>query len=263
MTEPMSLILLVVAGIAAGLASTLAGLASVVSYPALLAFGLPPVAANVTNTTAMTGVIAGSALGARQELRDHWPLLTRLALAAGLGGAAGAGLLLVTPSDTFTAIVPFFVALGSVLLLCRDVLRRRLERRAVGAVEPDPPTGARVRMGTPSAATASSAEPLIGGEAEPEQRDGARSMPSTPVSAAAWRSRNQGTARRGSSRRSAAAPRRVTTSRSTDGTEVEHESAVRRRWWTPSPDEWPGLRAPSQRDLVVRTCVDAKARAFR
>jgi uncharacterized membrane protein YfcA len=54
--------LAVLAGVASGRASSLAGLASVVSYPALLALGLPPIAANVSNTTAMTGVLLGSAV---------------------------------------------------------------------------------------------------------------------------------------------------------------------------------------------------------
>jgi len=130
MTDLAPLSLLVLAGVVAGLASTLTGLASVVSYPALLAFGLPPVAANVTNTTAMTGVIAGSAAGARQELRHYWPLLAKLAVICGLGGASGAGLLLLTPSETFTVIVPFLVAAGSLLLLAQDTIRRHLDRRA-------------------------------------------------------------------------------------------------------------------------------------
>ena len=56
------------AGTLAGVASTVAALASVVSYPVLLALGLPPVSANVTNTVALAFTGAGAAAGSRQEL---------------------------------------------------------------------------------------------------------------------------------------------------------------------------------------------------
>lgn len=127
-------LLLVVAGFAGGVIGTVAGLASLVSYPALLAFGLPPLAANVTNTTAMTGVLAGSLVGARPELRGQAALLARLGVAAGAGGAVGAALLLLTPASVFGHVVPVLVAAGSVLLLARDRIRAALDRRRPGAV---------------------------------------------------------------------------------------------------------------------------------
>jgi uncharacterized protein len=71
-----------------------------VSYPALLAVGLPPVIANVTNTVAMLGPTVGSAAGSRPELAGQGRALLRLCLLTGVGGAAGGALLLVTPSDT-------------------------------------------------------------------------------------------------------------------------------------------------------------------
>lgn len=116
-------VLLLVAGVAAGIVGTVAGLASLVSYPALLAFGLPPLAANVTNTTAMTSVMAGAAAGARPELRGLSRRLLPLSLCAAAGGAAGAVLLLWLPASTFTAVVPWLVAAGSLLLLLRDRVR--------------------------------------------------------------------------------------------------------------------------------------------
>lgn len=122
-------LLLLLAGFAGGVIGTVAGLASLVSYPALLAFGLPPLAANVTNTTAMTGVLAGSLVGARPELRGQRALLVRLGLATGVGGGVGAALLLLTPASVFGHVVPVLVAAGSVLLLARDRIRDRLDRR--------------------------------------------------------------------------------------------------------------------------------------
>lgn len=111
-------LLLLLAGVAAGIIGTVAGLASLVSYPALLAFGLPPLAANVTNTTAMTSVMVGAAAGARAELRGLRRRLLLLSVCCATGGALGAGLLLWLPASTFAAVVPWLVATGSVLRSC-------------------------------------------------------------------------------------------------------------------------------------------------
>jgi uncharacterized protein len=125
-TWPTAL-LLVAAGFAAGLSGTIAGLASLFSYPALLAAGLPPLAANVTNTVALTATSVGAAAGSRTELAGQGPTLRRLAPVVLLGGAAGAGLLLLTPG-AFTAIVPVLIAGASVTLLLQPQLRRAAER---------------------------------------------------------------------------------------------------------------------------------------
>src|SRR5689334_135235 len=91
--------LLFLAGVGGGLVGTVAGLASLVSYPALLAAGLGPVAANVTNSVALLGTSAGGVLGGRPELAGQRERLRRLLLPAVLGGTAGGALLLLTPSD--------------------------------------------------------------------------------------------------------------------------------------------------------------------
>ncbi|MGY0059811.1 sulfite exporter TauE/SafE family protein [Streptomyces sp. LZ34] len=124
--------LLVSAGVASGLAGSIAGLASLFSYPALLAAGLPPVAANVTNTVALFSNTVGTAAGSRTELRGQRARLLRLGVLAALGGAVGAALLLGTPSSAFEAVVPWLIALGSVLILVRDPLRRLVTSRARG-----------------------------------------------------------------------------------------------------------------------------------
>ncbi|GAA4936269.1 hypothetical protein EV188_114159 [Actinomycetospora succinea] len=110
-------VLLVVAGFAAGLSGSMAGLASLFSYPALLAVGLSPVAANQTNTIALAVASVGSVLGSRPELRGQAPRVLRLLPLTLVGGAIGAGLVLVTPSDAFALIVPFLVAGASLVLL--------------------------------------------------------------------------------------------------------------------------------------------------
>jgi uncharacterized membrane protein YfcA len=125
---PDSVLLLAAAGVASGLAGSIAGLASLFSYPALLAAGLPPVAANVTNTVALFANTAGTAAGSREELRGQRGRLVRLSILAAAGGGVGAALLLGTPASAFSRVVPWLIALGSVLILVREPLRRLAEK---------------------------------------------------------------------------------------------------------------------------------------
>lgn len=129
MSGPATALLLVLAGVGAGLTGSVAGLSSLVSYPALLLAGLSPLTANVTNTVALVSSSAGAALGSRQELAGQWPRLRTLMVQCGVGGAVGAALLLTTDESTFTTIVPWLVAFGAILLLLRDRIRRWSQRR--------------------------------------------------------------------------------------------------------------------------------------
>jgi uncharacterized protein len=112
------------AGVLAGVVSVVAGLASLVSYPALLAIGLSPLAANVTNTTALVFVGFGSAAGSRPELVGQRSRLWRLGLLTAAGGGIGAALLLLTPASAFEAVVPLLIAGASVVLLVGPRLQR-------------------------------------------------------------------------------------------------------------------------------------------
>ena len=110
-------VLLVLAGVAAGLSGSMAGLASLFSYPALLAVGLPPTVANQANTIALASSSVGAIVSSRPELRAQRTRVLRLLPLTVLGGVIGGGLVLVTPSDTFALIVPFLVAGASLVLL--------------------------------------------------------------------------------------------------------------------------------------------------
>lgn len=121
---------LVLAGVGAGLTGSVAGLASLVSFPALLAVGLPPVTANVTNTVALFGVTGGTIAGSQRELRGQGRRVLRLVVVSVLGGGVGAALLLLTPAEAFEAVVPWLIAFGSVLLLARDRVRTWAAARA-------------------------------------------------------------------------------------------------------------------------------------
>jgi uncharacterized protein len=116
--------LLLVAGVLAGLAGTVAGLASLVSYPALLAVGLPPLAANVTNTVALVSTGIGAAASSRPELLGQGRRLLVLGSLAAAGGACGAALLLTTPAGAFELVVPWLVGGASLVLLAQPRLAR-------------------------------------------------------------------------------------------------------------------------------------------
>jgi uncharacterized membrane protein YfcA len=125
--------LLVLAGAAAGLIGSVAGLASLISYPALLATGIPPLTANVTNTVALAFSSIGSVSASRPELAGQRGRLRRLCVAGLLGGVTGAVLLLLTPSSAFEKLVPFLIAGASAAIL---VQRSPRELAAEGAAHP-------------------------------------------------------------------------------------------------------------------------------
>ncbi|MBE3073345.1 MAG: sulfite exporter TauE/SafE family protein [Actinobacteria bacterium] len=106
---------LLAAGMAAGTINTVVGSGTLITFPTLLFFGLPPVVANVSNTV---GLVAGGLTGIhgyRSELAGQGPTLRRLVPVSFLGAAVGAVLLLRLPESAFDAIVP--VLIGAALLL--------------------------------------------------------------------------------------------------------------------------------------------------
>lgn len=121
---------LVGAGAVAGLVGSAGGITSMVSYPALLAVGLPPLTAGVANNVALVGCWPGSGLASRPELAGRGGWLRRMLPLSLVGGVAGAALLLVTPAGAFERIVPFLVALGSLALLAEPRMRAWRARRA-------------------------------------------------------------------------------------------------------------------------------------
>ncbi|MBX7430603.1 sulfite exporter TauE/SafE family protein [Mycobacterium sp. Y57] len=109
--------LLFAAGVLGGLTGSIAGLASVATYPALLVVGLPPVTANVTNTVALVFNGIGSVWGSRPELAGQGAWLRRILPFAVLGGILGAVLLLSTPAEGFEKIVPLLLGFASLAIL--------------------------------------------------------------------------------------------------------------------------------------------------
>jgi uncharacterized protein len=126
------------AGLAAGGINAVVGSGTLVSFPVLLAVGLPPVPATISNSL---GLIAGNlsgAVGYRRELRGQRRLLLRLLPASVLGALTGAFLLLHLPASSFEAIVPLLIGIAVVLVAVQPALQRRL---ATPASTPDRPVG--------------------------------------------------------------------------------------------------------------------------
>ena len=123
---------LVAAGLVAGTTSAMAGGASIITFPVLLAMGVPPLAANVTNTVGLAPIVIGTALGSMPELPGQRARLRALAAPAVMGAVAGAVVLLSTPSDVFGAVVPGLIATACLLLLAQPWLVRRTLRGGHG-----------------------------------------------------------------------------------------------------------------------------------
>jgi uncharacterized membrane protein YfcA len=120
------------AGFAAGGINAVVGSGTLVTFPVLLAVGLPPVTATVTNSLGLvSGNLAGS-IGYRRELRGQRGLLLRLLPASVLGALTGAFLLLHLPASAFEAVVPALIALAVVLVATQPLLQRALARRRDG-----------------------------------------------------------------------------------------------------------------------------------
>jgi uncharacterized membrane protein YfcA len=122
--------LLAAAGVTTGAINAVAGGGSLVSFPALLATGLSPLAANVTNLVAtLPGYLSASA-SSRPELAGQRSRVQSLAAAAALGAAAGTTLLLVGPEDTFAALAPWLVLAACALLALQPLVKRWVARSA-------------------------------------------------------------------------------------------------------------------------------------
>ena len=124
------------AGVGAGVLSSTVGVASLLSFPVLLATGLPPVVANVSNTLGLIPAGLSGSFGYRAELRAH-PRVTWTVLAScAVGAIAGAGLLLAAEPGVFEAVVPWLILFACLLVGVQPQLSRWLARRHDGASPP-------------------------------------------------------------------------------------------------------------------------------
>ena len=121
--------LLALGGFGAGAMNAIAGGGTFLSFPALLAIGLPPVTANASNSVALWPASLASAWAYRRELARYRQHLPRLTLAAFVGGALGGGLLLVTSNALFARLVPWLLLTATLLFALAPRINRWLEAR--------------------------------------------------------------------------------------------------------------------------------------
>lgn len=129
-------VLVAAAGWAAGVINTIAGAGSLLTFPALLAAGLPPLAANVSNCI---GVVPGSVSGAyglRAELRGQTATLRRWGGSAAAGSTVGAVVLLNLPSSSFDRVVPVLVGAAGLLVLAQPLVARAARQDTTAAATP-------------------------------------------------------------------------------------------------------------------------------
>jgi hypothetical protein len=119
------------AGLAAGTINTVVGSGTLITFPTLLAFGYPPVLANVSNNVGLVPGVASGVHGYRAELAGQRRRIIRLGSASASGGLVGAILLLVLPADAFEAIVPALIGVAVVMVLIQPRLARWMARRQV------------------------------------------------------------------------------------------------------------------------------------
>jgi len=117
------------AGLAAGTINTVVGSGTLITFPTLLAFGYPPVLANVSNNVGLVPGVASGVHGYRTELTGQRRRIIRLGSASVCGGLVGAILLLVLPAGAFKAIVPALIGVAVVMVIIQPRLARWMARR--------------------------------------------------------------------------------------------------------------------------------------
>lgn len=113
----LELLAVAAAGAAAGVANSVAGGGALITFPTMVALGLPPLSANVTNTVGIVSASVGGALGYTDLLREQGQRFLRLLAPLLLGAIAGSAALLLTSNEAFEAIVPVLIAASCLLLL--------------------------------------------------------------------------------------------------------------------------------------------------
>ncbi len=127
---PLEMAAVLLAGVAAGTINTVVGSGTLITFPTLIAFGVPPVTANVSNTIGLVPGSVSGAIGYRRELAGQRTRVLRLGAGSFIGGLIGAVLLLVLPAKVFDAIVPVLIGLGIVLVIAQPAISRRVAARA-------------------------------------------------------------------------------------------------------------------------------------
>ncbi len=135
--EALEYVLLVAAAFAAGAINAVAGGGSLVSFPALVAVGYTPKVANITNTVALWPGYIGGSIGYAQQLRGQERRMLLLTAPSIVGAILGSALLLLTPAESFEAIVPFLILFAAGLMAAQPRITAWVARRRDGKAAGD------------------------------------------------------------------------------------------------------------------------------
>jgi uncharacterized protein len=124
--EAWRLVAVALAGVGAGTVNGIAGGGTLISFPVLLAVGVPAIGANVTSTVGIWPGYLGSTAGFRNEIKSQRERLRELAPVAVIGAVAGSVLLLETPSSAFSRVAPYLILVSCLLFAAQPFLARRL-----------------------------------------------------------------------------------------------------------------------------------------
>ena len=129
----LDLLIAALAAVAAGAINALAGGGTLISFPVLVAVGVPPVAANITNAIALCPGYCGATIAQLPNLKGQRAQLLMLLPVAAVGGLAGGVILVSTGERTFTALVPWMILLASLLLAVQEPVKKFVSRRLSSA----------------------------------------------------------------------------------------------------------------------------------
>lgn len=152
---------IVLAGLGAGVATSSIGVASLVSFPVLIALGVPPVAASSSNTVGLVPAGVSGTFGYRRELAGRRRLAWAVVVLSGAAAIAGALLLLRLPSDVFETLVPWLILFACTLVGTQPWISTYLRRRKADATGEESPAD-RTEM-TPALAAGTAACGVYGG----------------------------------------------------------------------------------------------------
>jgi uncharacterized protein len=128
--DPLRLIAIVLVSAVAGVMNSIAGGGTLLTFPALIGLGVPPIVANATSTVALWPGAVGSMWGYRAQLVGAQRWAAWFAAPSLAGGAVGAALLLSTPPERFDQLVPWLVLGATALFIIQGPTARALQARA-------------------------------------------------------------------------------------------------------------------------------------
>lgn len=123
-------ILLLIAGFVGGVINSIAGGGSFVTFPALLAVGVPPISANATNTFASCAGYLSGAYAFKEDIKPHKKALPKLTAISLLGGLSGAVLLLNTGESNFSLAIPWLLLLATLLFIFGQHINQYMKQKA-------------------------------------------------------------------------------------------------------------------------------------